>query len=558
MFLGEILIEKYGVKSVDVDKALQFQRKFGGMLGSILINMGIVNENTIVSALSEQLDVKIFGDAGEIAPGLKQLISDEGINVSFLSNRRWLPVSKDNGIIYFAATNPLDYEILQYLGNVAIDWDVYIVTETRFRELLGEWELERDANEIHSFDISDMSDVEIDRLRELASEAPVINLVNGLISRAVNQGASDLHFEPYKNMYRVRFRIDGILYDVDFFPLKMQLPIASRIKILSGMDIAERRRPQDGQISMKISSKEIDIRVSTLPLAEGESLVLRFLVKESIRYDLEALGLEKDLVQYLREDISKSAGVILLAGPTGCGKTTTLYSSLNTINSEDKKIITIEDPIEYQLDGINQIQVQPEIGYDFLDALRSILRQDPDVLMIGEIRDGETARVAMQSSLTGHLVFSTVHTNDAPTAYIRLIDLGIEDYLINSSLISVIAQRLVRKLCPYCAEQADLEPKTIASLGLDTLAERYNIRDIKVMKAKGCPACNYTGYKGRVGIMEYLRCTDEIKSMPKNSSFSSEIRAYISSKDIRTLLEDGLLKVLKGITTIEEVIRVCG
>lgn len=558
MLLGEILIEKYGVKPVDVDKALQFQTKFGGMLGSVLINMGIVDEDTIVSALSDQLGVEIFRDQNKGGAGFKKFIVDEGINIPFLLQRHWLPVSKENGIIFFAATNPLDYEISQYLGNINITWDTYIVTETRFRELLSEWEIEQDANEINSFDISDMSDVEIDRLRELASEAPVINLVNGLISRAVNQGASDLHFEPYKNMYRVRFRIDGILYDIDFFPLKMQLPIASRIKILSGMDIAERRRPQDGQISMKISSKEIDIRVSTLPLAEGESLVLRFLVKESIRYDLEALGLEKDLVQHLREDISKSAGVILLAGPTGCGKTTTLYSSLNTINSEDKKIITIEDPIEYQLDGVNQIQVQPEIGYDFLDALRSILRQDPDVLMIGEIRDGETAKVAMQSSLTGHLVFSTVHTNDAPTAYIRLIDLGIEDYLINSSLISVIAQRLVRKVCPYCAEPADLEMETFKSLGLDLLAERYNMHEIKVMKATGCPSCNYTGYKGRVGIMEYLRCTDEIKSMPKDSSFSSQIRNYISDQGIRTLLEDGLLKVIKGVTTIEEVIRVCG
>jgi len=558
MLLGEILIEKYGVKSVDVDKALQFQTKFGGMLGSILINMGIVDEDTIVSALSDQLGVEIFRDQNKGGAGFKKLIVDEGINISFLLQRHWLPVSKENGIIFFAATNPLDYEISQYLGNINFAWNTYIVTETRFRELLSEWEIEQDANEINSFDISDMPDVEIDRLRELASEAPVINLVNGLISRAVNQGASDLHFEPYKNMYRVRFRIDGILYDIDFFPLKMQLPIASRIKILSGMDIAERRRPQDGQISMKISSKEIDIRVSTLPLAEGESLVLRFLVKESIRYDLAALGLEKDLVQYLREDISKSAGVILLAGPTGCGKTTTLYSSLNTINSEDKKIITIEDPIEYQLDGVNQIQVQPEIGYDFLDALRSILRQDPDVLMIGEIRDRETARVAMQSSLTGHLVFSTVHTNDALTAYIRLIDLGIEDYLINSSLISVIAQRLVRKVCPYCAEPADLEMETFKSLDLDLLAERCNIHEIKVMKAKGCPSCNYTGYKGRVGIMEYLRCTDEIKSMPKDSSFSSQIRNYISDQGIRTLFEDGLLKVIKGVTTIEEVIRVCG
>ncbi len=556
MLLGEILVRKYGVDPVDIEKALQFQAKFEGMLGSILINMGIIAEETLVSALSDQLNLKTFKDININEVDFRQPLPLENVNIPFLLQRRWLPLNEENGTVFFAAANPLDYEVTQYLGGLDIDWDTYLVTESQFRELESEYSLAQETNEMGYPDISDMLDTEIDKLRELASEAPIVNLVNTFIARAVSRGASDLHFEPYKNMYRVRFRIDGILHDIDFLPLKMQLPVASRIKILSGMDIAERRKPQDGQISMKVSSKDLDIRVSTLPLADGESLVLRFLVKEAVMYDLERLGLESDLTRVLNEDISRSAGVILLVGPTGSGKTTTLYSCLNKINTEDKKIITIEDPVEYQLDGINQIQVRPEIGYDFLTALRSILRQDPDVIMIGEIRDRETARVAMQSSMTGHLVFSTVHTNDAPAAYTRLIDLGVEEYLINSSLISVVAQRLVRKVCSDCARPSPLDDTTIKTYALDVMAGKHNIETLQAMEAVGCPACNHTGYRGRVGIMEYLRCTPEIKTMPKDSRFSLDARKYMSDSNIRSLSEDGFLKVLKGITTIDEVLRV--
>lgn len=556
MLLGEILVRKYGVDPVDIEKALQFQAKFEGMLGSILINMGIIAEETLVSALSDQLNLKTFKDININEVDFSQPLPFENVNITFLLQRRWLPLNEENGTVFFAAANPLDYEVTQYLGGLGMDWDTYLVTESQFRELESEYSLAQETNGMGYPDISDMLDTEIDKLRELASEAPIVNLVNTFIARAVSRGASDLHFEPYKNMYRVRFRIDGILHDIDFLPLKMQLPVASRIKILSGMDIAERRKPQDGQISMKVSSKDLDIRVSTLPLADGESLVLRFLVKEAVMYDLERLGLESDLTRVLNEDISRSAGVILLVGPTGSGKTTTLYSCLNKINTEDKKIITIEDPVEYQLDGINQIQVRPEIGYDFLTALRSILRQDPDVIMIGEIRDRETARVAMQSSMTGHLVFSTVHTNDAPAAYTRLIDLGVEEYLINSSLISVIAQRLVRKVCSDCARPGPLDDSTIKTYALDVLAGKHNIETLQAMEAVGCPACNHTGYRGRVGIMEYLRCTPEIKTMPKDSMFSLDARKYMSDNNIRSLSEDGFLKLLKGITTIDEVLRV--
>jgi general secretion pathway protein E len=558
MLLGEILTARYAVSQGDLEKALQFQARYGGLLGSILINMGIISEETLVAALSEQLDVKTYKDIEREEITFKDLGLERDLNVQFLLQRRWLPLRAADGTVFFAATNPCEYEVIQYLQNEGFPWEVYLVTESQFRDLQSEYEIARGAGEIDSLAVSDMLESEIDKLRELASEAPVVNLVNALMSKAIGRGASDLHLEPYKNMYRVRLRIDGILHDIDFLPLKMQLPVASRIKILAGLDIAERRRPQDGQISMKVSSRDIDVRVSTLPLAEGESLVLRFLVQESIRYDLAHLGLEPDLIEALSEDISRSAGVILLTGPTGSGKTTTLYSCLNKVNSDQKKIITIEDPVEYHLEGINQIQVRPDIGYDFLSALRSIVRQDPDVIMIGEIRDGDTARVAMRSSLTGHLVFSTVHTNDAATAYTRLIDLGVEEYLMNASLISVIAQRLVRKVCPDCAVRATLNGDTLKSYDLDLLAEKFRVETMNIKQAKGCPSCNHTGYRGRVGIMEYLRCTQEIKHMPKNNLFFSQVRQYMSGNNVRTLAEDGFLKVLKGVTTVDEVMRVAG
>ena len=558
MLLGEILIEKFGVNRSDVEKALQFQAQFGGLIGSVLLNMGIISEEALVSALAMQLNLPTFKDIAHDQINFAASDHHEDLNIPFLVERQWLPFNHVDGKILFASVNPLAFEVLQYLQDMRVSWDAYLVTESQFRELEGEYKLSQHSADVSGLDVSGMLEGEVEKLRELASEAPIVNLVNSHISRAILRQASDLHFEPYKDMYRVRFRIDGILHDIDFLPLKMHVPIASRIKILAGLDIAERRRPQDGQISMKVAAKDVDIRVSTLPLAEGESLVLRFLIKEDVGYELGYLGLEKDLVGMLTEDIAQTAGVILLTGPTGSGKTTTLYSCLNTINDENKKIITIEDPVEYQLDGINQIQVQTNIGYDFLAALRSILRQDPDVIMIGEIRDAETARVAMQSSLTGHLVFSTVHTNDAPTAFTRLIDLGVEEFLINSSLISVIAQRLIRRICTECSTPDDSEPALIKSHGLDSLAERFGIRNIGLRKANACEACSHTGYQGRVGIMEYLRCTPEIQDIRKDSTFPKRARAQMTKNNIRTLKEDGLLKAIQGMTTIDEVFRVCG
>jgi general secretion pathway protein E len=556
MRIGEILHQYNNVDQSDIDRALKFQAQYGGRIGAILINMGIISEETLVSALAQQLNLPTFQEIDRDLLDFKNLCLPMTMDTSFLVRHQWLPLKATDTQCIFAAVDPLNLEINQFLRDVNVQGSVYLVTESQFRELQGEWEMTKDNEEMSGLVDLNLSDAEVDKLRELASEAPIVNLVNRLISRAVNRGASDLHFEPHKDMYRVRLRVDGMLQDIDFLPATMQLPVTSRIKIMSGMDIAERRKPQDGQLSTRVASRDLDIRVSTLPLAEGESLVLRFLVKESIGYSLDYLGLAPDLIRLLTEDISKTAGVILLTGPTGSGKTTTLYSCLNAINDEKKKIITIEDPVEYRLEGINQIQVRPDIGYDFLTALRSILRQDPDIIMVGEIRDPETARAAMQSSLTGHLVFSTLHTNDAPSTYTRLIDLGLQEYLINTSLIAVIAQRLVRKLCPACTETEKDVDTLIAAHGLESMAKGLETKAFKPQRPVGCSKCNHTGYLGRVGIMEYLRCSSEIKTLPKDSNFPVQARQYMAKNRIRSLAQDGFLKYIEGITSIEEVLRV--
>jgi len=348
------------------------------------------------------------------------------------------------------------------------------------------------------------------------------------------------------------------LHEAETISARKQLPIITRLKILSGMDIAEKRRPQDGKIEMKIANQELDIRVSSLPLNDGESVVMRFLRKENVRYDMSVLGLSDDIDELIREDIKTTAGVVLLTGPTGSGKTTTLYTFLNALNNDDVKIITLEDPVEYQLPGINQVQVNSDIGFDFSAGLRSIVRQDPDVIMLGEIRDKETAQIALQSALTGHLVFSTVHTNDAASAYTRLLDLGVEEFLLNAALVSIVAQRLARKVCSNCSEPDPDAQKLIEKYNLNQFAERFSIDTINLVRGKGCEHCAHTGYKGRMAVTEYLRCDNEIKAMPKDADFIPKAKNHNHSLNRRTLLEDGLHKAVLGHTTIDEVIRVAG
>jgi general secretion pathway protein E len=549
----ETILEKFDVSKEDIEKAKGYQKKFGGALERLLINMGSISEDNLPHIYSQLLNLPILKiEQLEQWEPPTQIFS---LNHNFLTTRGWFPYDYKLNKWTFATLSPLNWEVLQYLQHSHIDYQCIIVTDTDFEQLIllsqGDAETEQ-----QSFDL--LSDVEEDKLRELASEAPTVNLLNSLISRALKLGASDMHLEPHRGRYRVRFRVDGVLHEVELLPARLQLPVISRLKILADMDIAEKRRPQDGKIEMKISNTGLDIRVSSLPLNDGESMVLRFLRKDTIRYDMGVLGLSADIEDKIRADLQHTAGVVLLTGPTGSGKTTTLYTFLNELNNEDVKIITLEDPVEYQLEGVNQVQVKPEIGFDFSTGLRSIVRQDPDIIMIGEIRDQETARIAMQSALTGHLVFSTVHTNDAPSAYTRLLDLGVEEFLLNAALVSIIAQRLARKICPHCAVSVRNSQELVDKYQLQPLAQACGIDNINLLTANGCHECSNTGYKGRMAVIEYLRSDTKVRSMAKDENFIENAKAYNKSIGNRTLLEDGLVKAMQGLTTIDEVIRVCG
>jgi len=390
---------------------------------------------------------------------------------------------------------------------------------------------------------------DIGHLKDLASEAPIIKLVNLIITRAIESRASDIHIEPFEDELKVRYRIDGVLHDVESTPRKLQPAIISRVKIMAKLNIAERRLPQDGKIKLKVLGKDIDMRISTIPVIYGESVVIRILDRESIVIDLQQLGFPRETLGTFNRLIGLPNGIILVTGPTGSGKTTTLYGALDKINSPEKKIITVEDPVEYQLKGVNQIQVKPRIGLDFTNTLRHIVRQDPDIIMIGEIRDLETAEIAIQSSLTGHLVFSTLHTNDAPSAITRLIEMGVESYLISSTIRAVLAQRLVRVICPECKEEdRDISDEERRLLGINPGVTLY--------RGKGCENCAGTGFRGRTGIFELLVIDELVRNKIAKNIDSAELRKVARHSGMRTLMEDGTRKVMSGITTISEVLRV--
>jgi len=390
---------------------------------------------------------------------------------------------------------------------------------------------------------------DIGHLQDLASEAPIIKLVNVIITRAIESRASDIHIEPFDDEVKVRYRIDGVLHDVEIIPKKLQAAIFSRIKIMAKLNIAERRLPQDGRIKLKVGGMEIDVRVSSIPILHGESIVMRLLGQSGVKIDMEQLGFPVDSLATFNNIIKNPNGIILVTGPTGSGKTTTLYGALDKINSPDKKIITVEDPIEYHLKGINQIQVMPQIGLDFPNILRHIVRQDPDIIMIGEIRDLETAEIAIQSSLTGHLVFSTLHTNDAPTAITRLLDIGVPNFLLAATIRGILAQRLVRVICPYCRE---IDNEAIKD---ERTKELFTGANVTLYRGRGCEKCAYTGFLGRSGIYELLTIDTSIHNLIIKNADVQQIRAAARKNGMRTLMEDGLLKVKDGVTTINEIFR---
>lgn len=547
-----LLLRDVGVTDSDIEKAEAYQQKYGGRIEQILVNMGGLASDALPIVYGKLLGVAVL--AGDEAARWDPPDSVDDYPLDWLVPRGWLPFSVGaDGCCKFATRTPLDLEVNEWLRQKGLVADLCIASEEVFGSLksrLGRFQNVGPAMGLNS--------VEEGKLRELASEAPTVNLLNSLLGRALRQRASDLHFEPHGGAARVRFRVDGVLHEVDTVPASMVLPIITRLKILAGMDIGERRRPQDGKIEFRVAGEDIDIRASVLPVAEGESAVLRFLRKSALVYDMKELGLSEDIETLVLQDLAVTSGVILLTGPTGSGKTTTLYTFLSRLNRGEVKIITLEDPIEYQLAGVNQVQVQPAIGFDFANGLRSVVRQDPDIIMVGEIRDRETASVAMQSALTGHLVFSTVHTNDTPSAYTRLLDLGVEEFLLNAALRSIIGQRLARRLCEHCATPSQAAEQLMSDMGLWPLASRLGLDSPRLLEAVGCDRCGDTGYRGRVAIAEYLRCDEHIRALSKGPDFLPRARQHASSQGWRTLLEDGFAKALRGTTTVAEVLRVAG
>lgn len=506
-----------------------------------------------LEALASRLGLKFLKREG--LPQEHPLI--EGFPVPFLLYHAVIPLKVEGRHGVVVVGNPLNLSLIENLRILmGVDTlEVVVADPNDIRDVLQHFF--QDTSQQMEEAVRDLAEeAEEEQLRFMAMEAPIIRLVNSIISRAVEARASDVHFEPYEDVFKVRYRIDGILHDVEYPPKRLQSAIVTRLKLMANLNIAEHRLPQDGRIKVRLGGKEVDIRVSTVPTVFGESVVLRLLYQDQQEFELETLGLSERDYAVLDQKIRLPNGIILVTGPTGSGKTTTLYAVLKRINSPDKKIITVEDPVEYQIPGISQIQVRPEIGLTFANLLRSIVRQDPDVILIGEIRDFETAEIAVQASLTGHLVFSTLHTNDAPTAITRLVNLGVEPFLISASLVAVVAQRLVRVLCPYC--KVPLDSQTIKKKALSLLAEFGEPlpEEVSLFRPLGCVKCANTGYRGRTGIFEVMDLDEDLRGLIAEGAETEVIREKAISKGMKPMVVDGIKKVLRGETTLEEVMRV--
>jgi len=546
--LGDLLVEARLVVPADLARALALQPQIGGRLGQILVRLGALSEEALLPVLAEQLAMPLLASVEwpQDNEAFRLGASDPGISVDWWVDQGVAAWRVEGDALRVVARDPLDATVNEVLEKrLAAPWQWRLARAQDVERLVDAFQ--RANRSVES------DDDDVGHLRELAEEAPVIELVNSLLAQAMDRSASDIHVEPEEDSFSVRFRIDGVLHPVLQLPLSRFAAVASRVKLISGMDIAERRLPQDGRLSARVSGKEVDVRASAVPGVHGESIVMRLLPKEREDLSLEKLGFEpRDLARF-RRWAAEPHGIVLVTGPTGSGKSTTLYATLESINDREEKIITVEDPVEYRVKGITQIQANAEIGYTFARALRAILRQDPDVVMIGEIRDRETAEIAIQAALTGHLVFSTLHTNDAVSAFTRLVDMGVEPFLVATSVRAVQAQRLLRRLCTACAVPADVHPDIAATAARLAPGETPRWR-----KAVGCPACQGTGYRGRVGIYELVDVDPELQGLVMQRASAGEMRRHASSMGSLTLREDGLLKALRGLTTVDEVVRITG
>jgi general secretion pathway protein E len=553
--LLDLMVERGKLDRAEVQKLLPSKNDWGN-LKKALLESHVIDERELCQLMSDVLGVPFV--PFEQFP--KEPLFLSGLSAPFMRQGLFLPVESNGGELTVITHDPLDFYTLDAIrmatglkARPLIGMGTEILEALQQLYGVGETTMEKIIEDIDNIpEYQADAEEDIDHLRDLASEAPVIRLVNLIITKAIDLKASDIHFEPYESQFRIRYRVDGVLHDAEAPPKRLQSAIISRVKIMAKMNIAERRLPQDGRIMVKVKGKEIDFRVSTVPTIHGESVVLRILDKTSIVLDIEKLGFPHDILTDFDQCIQNPHGILLVTGPTGSGKTTTLYCALEKINSPDKKIVTVEDPVEYQLRGVNQIQVKPAIGLTFANALRSIVRQDPDVILIGEIRDAETAEIAIHSALTGHLVFSTLHTNDAASAITRLIDMGIEDYLLTSTLVGILAQRLVRVTCPFCQEEFAYDDSLLKQMGVPP----EEASRMKMVKPKGCAECGFTGYRGRTGIFEFLKVTDEIRALILQRKDSQMLKELARQRGMRTLRQDGWLRVKEGITTVQELLRV--
>lgn len=550
--IGELLAAQGLVQAAEIERALGYQSQSGGRLGAVLVRMGALSEDVLLPVLAQQLGMPLL-DAEQLLqhlPLVKEALAAADLTGEWLQAQELLLWQGADGAAHCVARNPLDSGLRE-------------TVEAAFPQHPSVWHLAR-SQDLESAlsrlrgDGHTLGGEDVAHLRELAEEAPVVELLNTILSAAADAGASDIHLEPEARKLAVRYRVDGVLQTHLELPRGRMDALVSRVKLVSGLDIAERRLPQDGRITVRVSGVDLDVRVSVIPCATGESVVLRLLPKERAQLQLAHLGMEPDHLAQFAQTVAQPHGIVLITGPTGSGKSTTLYAALEGINDQSRKIVTVEDPVEFQMRGVVQIQAHSDIGYDFARALRSILRHDPDIIMIGEMRDSETASIAVQSALTGHLVLSTLHTNDAAGAFNRLLDMGLEPFLVASSVRAVGAQRLLRKLCE-CARTAQFE--TVFAPAMQALQARYP--ELMPAPARwratvGCKLCRGTGYRGRLGIYELIAVDEAMQQAILRRASSSEVAQLARAAGSRSLREDGLIKAWRGLTSLEEVLRVTG
>ncbi len=560
--LGQLLKEMELVTEGQIQEALQIQRQKGGALGSILVELGYVNKDELLLALGAQMGMDVIPlDEMEVTPEVIEMVP-----ATMAKSYSICPVKFENNLLTVAMSNPHDINILDDLryalhcevqGAVASEEHIQVALEKYYahkQESLGKALLDMGAD--GDLQVEELSGTGARKgkaydVEQLVNAAPVVKLLNLILVTAIKAQASDIHFEPFENEFKIRYRVDGVLYEMEAPPLHLALPIISRIKVLSSLNISETRLPQDGRILLSVAGRPVDLRVSTLPTIYGESVVMRVLDRSVVKLDLDNLGLREEDMRMLKNLVNLPHGIIIVTGPTGSGKTTTLYSCLNYANDIRWKIITTEDPVEYDLDGIVQCQINEDIGVTYSALLRSILRQDPDTILVGEVRDLETAQIAIEAALTGHVVFSTLHTNDAPSAITRMVDLGAESFLLCASLEAIVAQRLVRRICVKCKDELVPTEEMLMEIGL--LPE--DVKDKKFCWGRGCANCNNTGYRGRMAIYEIMLLTDRLKELVMQHASTEAIRHAAREQGMRTLREAGLLAIFDGHTTIEEVVR---